>query len=178
MSSVLCFVVAAVLILSDQLVKMWAVNSLAPVETMNIIPGLLSFTYVENRGAAFGIFEGQRAFITLLVLAILAGAAWLLFSNKIKGRLERICMTMIIAGGLGNLIDRIRLGYVVDFIDINQLFSYPMFNLADCFVVVGACLLMVSVLLEEKRDKKAENAAKAENTEPENKDADTNRSDS
>lgn len=155
MSAVMCVVVAAVLFAADQLVKLWAIKSLAPVGSMEIISGLLSFTYVENRGAAFGIFQGQRTFIIVLVLAILGVIGWLLFTNRIKAPIERVCTTMIIAGGLGNLVDRIRLGFVVDYIDINQLFSYPMFNLADCFVVIGCCLLVVSVMFEEKRNKKA-----------------------
>lgn len=179
MSAVVCVIVAAVLLAADQLVKLWAVNTLAPVETIQVIPGVLSFTYVENRGAAFGIFQGQRSFIIILVLVILGIVGWLLFTNRIKATLERVCTTMIIAGGLGNLIDRIRLGFVVDYIDINQLFAYPMFNLADCFVVVGSCLLVVYVMLEEKRDKKtAEQNTNSQITNSENEDnADKDRSD-
>ena len=179
MSAVMCVVVAAILFAADQLVKLWAINSLAPVGTMQVIPGLLSLTYVENRGAAFGIFQGQRAFIIILVVVILGIVGWMLFTNRIKATLERVCTTMIIAGGLGNLVDRIRLGFVVDYIDINQLFAYPMFNLADCFVVVGSCLLVVSVMLEEKREKKTAEV----DVQPENEaeeiieDADKDRSD-
>lgn len=176
MSAIMCVVVAAVLFAADQLVKLWAVNNLAPIGTMQVIPGLLSFTYVENRGAAFGIFQGQRTFIIVLVLAILGVVGWLLFTNKIKAPLERICTTMIIAGGIGNLVDRIRLGFVVDYIDINQLFAYPMFNLADCFVVVGCCLMVVSVMLEEKREKKTGTVSEKDTVEIV-EDADSNRSD-
>lgn len=177
MSAVACVIIAAVLFVCDQLAKLWAIKVLAPINTMQIISGFLSFTYVENRGAAFGIFQGQRTLLVLLVVAIIGGACWLLFTNRIKEKLERLCITMIIAGGLGNLVDRIRLGYVVDFIDINQWFSYPMFNLADCFVVVGACLLVISVLLEEKKAKAAA-ASKTESKEQKvTDDADSNRSD-
>lgn len=151
MSPIVCLIMVAVLVGCDQIVKLWVVNSLAPVVTMPIISGVLSFTYVENTGAAFGIFTGQRTLLIILVAAILCGACWLIFSGKVKGNLERLCVTLIISGGLGNLIDRVRHGFVVDFIDINQLFAYPMFNLADCFVVVGACLLVISVLLEGKK---------------------------
>ncbi|HWP51879.1 MAG TPA: signal peptidase II [Clostridia bacterium] len=144
-------ILVAVLVSCDQLIKLWALNSLAPVGTMTIIPGVLSFTYVENRGAAFGIFTGQRTLLIILVAAILCGAGWLLFSGKIKGTLDRLCILLIISGGLGNLIDRIRHGFVVDYIDINALFSYPMFNLADCCVVVGACLMLISALRSERQ---------------------------
>lgn len=176
MSAIMCVVVAAVLFAADQLVKLWAINSLAPIGSMQVISGLLSFTYVENRGAAFGIFQGQRSFIIILVLAILGVVGWLLFSGRIKAPLERVCTTMILAGGIGNLVDRIRLGFVVDYIDINQLFAYPMFNLADCFVVVGCCLLVVSVMLEEKRDKKTDEKSESDNLEIV-EDADSDRSD-
>ena len=151
MSVTICLILVAVLVSCDQLIKLWALNSLASVGTMTIIPGVLSFTYVENRGAAFGIFTGQRTLLIILVAAILCGAGWLLFSGKIKGALDRLCILMIISGGLGNLIDRIRHGFVVDYIDINALFSYPMFNLADCCVVVGACLMLISVLRSERQ---------------------------
>lgn len=151
MSTTICLILVAMLVACDQLIKLWALNSLAPVGTMTVLPGILSFTYVENRGAAFGIFTGQRTLLIILVVAILCGAAWLLLSGKIKGTLDRLCVLLIISGGLGNLIDRIRHGFVVDYIDINALFSYPMFNLADCCVVVGACLMLVSALRSERK---------------------------
>lgn len=135
----------------DQIIKLWAINSLAPIGTMTVIPGVLSLTYVENRGAAFGIFTGQRTLLILLVAAILCGALWLLLSGKIKDHLERLCVLLIISGGFGNLIDRIRHGFVVDYIDINALFSYPMFNLADCCVVVGACLMLVAAFRPDRK---------------------------
>ncbi len=151
MSATICLILAAVLVACDQLIKLWALNSLAPVGTMMVIPGFLSFTYVENRGAAFGIFTGQRTLLIIMVAAILCGAGWMLLSGKIKGTLERLCVLLIISGGLGNLIDRIRHGFVVDYIDINALFSYPMFNLADCCVVVGACLMLIAAFRSERK---------------------------
>ncbi|MEA5134920.1 MAG: signal peptidase II [Candidatus Fimivivens sp.] len=151
MSATICIILVAVLVASDQIIKLWALNSLAPVGTMTVIPGILSFTYVENRGAAFGIFTGQRTLLIIMVAAILCAAGWLLISGKIKDALERICVMLIISGGLGNLIDRIRHGFVVDYIDINALFSYPMFNLADCCVVVGACLMLIVAFRSERK---------------------------
>lgn len=172
MTNIVCFIIVAVLVACDQMIKFWAVNSLAPVGTISVISGVLNFTYVENRGAAFGIFTGQRTLLILLVSTILCGACWLLVSGKAKTRLERLCVVLIVSGGLGNLIDRIRLGFVVDYIDINPLFSYPMFNLADCCVVTGAVLLVVLVLLEEKKK------ARSSVSEEKNKDVDTDSSNS
>ncbi|MFV0498150.1 MAG: signal peptidase II [Candidatus Fimivivens sp.] len=154
MSAIICFILVAVLVICDQLIKLWALNSLAPVSTMMVIPGVLSFTYVENSGAAFGIFTGRRTLLIIIVATILCVAAWLLINGKIRGKLERLSTLFIISGGLGNLIDRIRYGFVVDYIDINALFSYPMFNLADCCVVVGACLMLVAAFRSEQKTPK------------------------
>jgi len=150
MSFAVCIIVSILLFFADQLSKIWVINYLKPVDSIKIIDGFLSFTYVENTGAAFGIFQGQKWLLTLIVSVVICIAFWTLYTNKINRTIERICVTMIIAGGLGNLCDRIRYGFVVDFIDINQLFSYPMFNVADCFVVVGAILMVISVVFEEK----------------------------
>ncbi|WMJ84296.1 signal peptidase II [Oscillospiraceae bacterium LTW-04] len=158
MSATICFILVAVLVICDQLIKLWALNSLAPIGTMMVIPGVLSFTYVENPGAAFGIFTGRRTLLIILVATILCVAAWLLLSGKIKGRLEKLSTLLIISGGLGNLIDRIRYGFVVDYIDINALFSYPMFNLADCCVVVGACLMLITAFRSEQKTQQQQHA--------------------
>ncbi len=159
MSFVVCLIISIIVFIFDQLSKVWVLNTIKPVGSIKIIPGLLSFTYVENTGAAFGIFEGQRGLLIVIVCAVLAAALWALYSNKISGRIERICISFIIAGGLGNVIDRIRYGFVVDFIDINELFSYPMFNVADCFVVMGAILLVIATMFEDSKKKKLEQAA-------------------
>ena len=150
MSGLLWLLLSAVLFICDQFAKVWALRDLAPIGSIPVA-GFLKFTYVENRGAAFGIFQGQTALLASVTMAILCGAVWLLFSGKVKLPLEKACISLIIAGGAGNLYDRLTRGFVVDFIDINALFSYPMFNLADCFVVAGACLLILGVLLEEVR---------------------------
>ncbi len=154
MSGLLWLLLSAVLLICDQLAKLWALRFLAPVGSIPVA-GFLKFTYVENRGAAFGIFQGQTSLLAAVTVAILGGAVWLLFSGRVRLPLEKLCIALIIAGGAGNLYDRMIRGFVVDFIDINALFPYPMFNLADCFVVAGACLLILGVFLEESRQKKA-----------------------
>ena len=158
MSFVVCLIISAVVFAFDQISKLWVLQTIKPISTMKIIPGLLSFTYVENTGAAFGIFEGQKWLLIVIVFGVIIAALWALYSNKISGKLERVCFSFIIAGGLGNVADRIRYGFVVDFLDINELFSYPMFNVADCFVVVGAILLVIVTLFEDSKKKKLEQA--------------------
>ena len=154
MSFAFCITLSMIFFALDQLSKFWVINSLKPVGSINIISGLLSFTYVENTGAAFGIFQGQRGLLIAIVLLIVCAALWALYTNKFSNPLERLSISMIISGGLGNLLDRVRYGFVVDFIDINQLFEYPMFNVADCFVVVGAILMVAAVMFEDSLNKK------------------------
>ena len=142
---------------ADQLTKLAAVRLLKP-GSVTALPGVLDFTYVENRGAAFGILADHRwVFLVLSAAAIAAIFAYIIIS-KPRSRLLLISLGLIAGGGIGNMIDRVARGYVVDMFDL-QLFRYPIFNLADCFVVVGAILGAVYYLfLYEKYDaKKKEN---------------------
>ena len=150
------FALAAALIAADQLIKIWALRVLQPVGTMEFLPGLLRWTYVENRGAAFGIFAGQRWLLSAISIAVVVGCIWLLASKKLHSCAENVCIALIAAGGAGNLIDRILRGFVVDYIDVNALFSYPMFNFADCCVVVGAVLFAVLTFLSDAKEKKSD----------------------
>ncbi len=148
------FAVAA-LIAIDQYIKIWAINDLMPIHSMEVIPGLLDFTYVENYGAAFGIFQGNKLFLVGFTSIVLIGLVVLLAKGYFKGKIVTTAITLIIAGGIGNLIDRVRLGYVVDYLDISPLFSYPVFNFADCCVVIGTIIFgFYIVFLEEKMDTK------------------------
>jgi signal peptidase II len=151
MSVTLSFILAGGLFACDQLIKLWAIEVLAPTPGIVLIPGVLGLTYVENYGAAFGIFQGQRALLTVVAGLVLAAACWALASGRLKRPVERLSAALILAGGAGNLFDRVLRGYVVDYIDINQLFSYPMFNLADCCVVIGALLMAAAILWEDRR---------------------------
>jgi len=153
------FIIIAVSVAVDQYVKMWALDTLRPVGTIQFIPGLLKWTYVENRGAAFGIFDGQRWILSVVSVVIVLACFYVLIKKLFKTRLENLCVALIAGGGIGNLIDRISRGFVVDYIDINELFSYPMFNFADCCVVVGAVLFAVYVIVSDtkkEKEKKAE----------------------
>jgi signal peptidase II len=154
MSVLLPFLLSGAIVLADQLIKAWVSASLAPDGSIWAIENVMKLTYVENRGAAFGILQGQRALLSLAVLAVVGAAAYMIAARKLTAPLAVWPLAMVIGGGLGNLIDRLRLGYVVDYIDINPLFSYPMFNLADCCVVCGTILIAVYLFFFEERDKK------------------------
>lgn len=145
--------VSAFLVAVDQLLKVWALQTLAGGPSILVIPGLLQFTYVENRGAAFGIFQGRVGLLSLFTLAVIVVALILLIRGRLRHPLLMWSVGLIIAGGVGNLIDRVFRSFVVDYIDISPLFSFPVFNFADCCVVIGTAMLAVYMLLIDGRKK-------------------------
>ncbi|MGM9532271.1 signal peptidase II [Intestinibacter sp.] len=142
----------ALLIAFDQIIKAWALNDLQYKGSISVINDVFNLTYVENRGAAFGLFQNnQWAFIVVALVASIIGL-YFLHSNKISSKLGKLSVVLIIAGALGNLIDRIRLDYVVDYFDFVFIWNY-VFNLADCFIVVGTFLLCVYVIISDNKQK-------------------------
>lgn len=139
--------IAVALLALDQYFKHLAVTHLKNKPSKLIIPKVLQFTYVENRGAAFGIFQGRRFLLVILVGLILAAMVYFLLSGRIENNFITLMASGIIAGGLGNLIDRILYGYVIDFIDVTPLFSFPVFNFADCCVVVSSVLILLYLFI-------------------------------
>ena len=134
-------------VILDQVTKYFAVLYLKGQEAILLIPGVLELRYLENRGAAFGILQGGKIVFLIITPIVLLVAAYVLFRMPDGGkyRVLRILLDCIIIGAVGNMIDRIRLDYVVDFIYIS-LIDFPIFNVADMFVsiatVVGAVLLL------------------------------------
>ena len=159
--------IAAIIILigADQAVKYWAVENLKPVGNMDFIRigdlEILDLTYVENQGAIFGSMAGQRWFLVGITSILIIAAMVFMFYIVKKSRFFAVVSALFVAGGVGNLIDRIRFGYVVDMFDI-ELFSFAVFNVADICVTVAEGMMIVYLLLELKKDmakKKAEKAA-------------------
>lgn len=131
----------------DQLTKFLTVKFLKPIGTKPLIDGIFHFTYVENRGAAFGILQNQRwvfLFITTLAMVLLGYYLYTLKSEE-GTFLLRLSIAFIIGGGIGNLIDRTFLGYVIDTFHF-KLIDFPVFNVADSFVVIGTGLFIIYVL--------------------------------
>lgn len=152
--------VIAVLTVIDQLTKYAAVMTVKVNGPKEFLFGLFQFRYVENTGAAFSSFSDNTMLLTVATVIILAGCLILLLSKKIKSMFMNICLLLVIAGGLGNVIDRILNGYVVDFIE--PLFiDFAVFNFADCCITVGAILMIIYQIYEifSERKKKAENNA-------------------
>lgn len=140
----------AAIVIADQIAKYFTVTYIPTVGVQPFIPGLLQITYVRNTGAAFSSFEGQQWLFALIFL-VLTGLIFCEYFKKPMGfsTFERWCIAAIYGGGLGNMIDRVRLGYVVDMIETTFM-KFPVFNVADCFITCGCIALMVSLLLVHK----------------------------
>lgn len=138
------FIVVFIVVL-DQLTKYLAKTYLEPVGSIPLIRNVFHFTYVENRGAAFGILQNQRWLFIVLTVVISAVIAYYLFFRNPENMVLTVALSMILGGAIGNLIDRVRLGYVVDMLHF-VLIDYPVFNVADSFVVIGTILLAYYML--------------------------------
>lgn len=144
-------------VIIDQITKYITLKSLKPIGSIEVLNGILSFTYVENRGAAFGILQNARwVFIIITVLAIAAIIGYV-FKVKPTDKTLLASLSLILSGAVGNMIDRIFRGFVVDMIEVTFI-DYPVFNFADCCVVVGAILLAVYIIFIYKEPVKEDNA--------------------
>lgn len=146
-------IIIAALTVIDQLTKYLVVTNLEIGESCMTIPHFIEVRYVRNYGGMMGTFEGMGRILGAATILILAAGIILIILKKIRLGVPYVCITMIIAGGIGNLIDRIRLGYVIDF--INVLFvDFYVFNFADCLVTVGAFLLIFYEIYSLIKDSK------------------------
>ena len=142
------------LIAADQGLKYWVVSHLALGESAPLLPGVVQLTRLHNTGAAWSSFSGMTTVLIAVTVVLIVGVLVLLVKRIVRHPAGVAGCLLILGGGIGNLIDRIFRGYVVDMFNL-QLFRYPIFNLADCFVVVGAILGGIYYLfLYEKTDKK------------------------
>ena len=152
--------VMVLIVALDQLTKYLTVLYLKPISTLPIIRDVLHLTYVENQGAAFGMLKEHRwVFMVISTVAIL-GILIYMFKAKPKSRLVCLSLSFIIAGGIGNMIDRVALGYVVDMIDF-RIINFAVFNVADSFVCIGAGMLMVWLIVSGVQEYNLEKAGKA-----------------
>lgn len=138
------FIVILIIVI-DQISKYFARIYLKPVKTIPVIDNFFHLTYVENRGAAFGILQNQLWFFIVITIMVGFALIYMMISMPEKNKHIKLILAMILGGAIGNFIDRIRLGYVVDFLDF-KIWSY-IFNVADSFIVIGAILLGGIMLL-------------------------------
>ena len=159
----ICIMVGAIFV--DQITKWLAVIFLQGngVIGWTGVDWFIRFRYVENRGAAWGMFSDQRwvfmIFSTVAIVAVLA----FMFIKKPKNKLLCAALSLIVAGGIGNMIDRIFVGYVVDFLEFSFM-DFPVFNGADCFVCIGAAMLILYLTMDTVREMKADKLNKAGST--------------
>ena len=139
----------AVLIGLDQALKYWTVTHLALGESAELIPGFLQLTRLHNYGAAWSSLSGKVVVLLVVTGVLMVAVAWLLIKKIVRHPLGVTAGLFLLGGGLGNMIDRVRLGYVVDMLETTFM-DFPVFNVADCFITCGCAVLMVSLLLMHK----------------------------
>ena len=141
---------AAVIAVADQLVKYFVLTHIPLFGTMELLPGVVGLTYVQNYGAAFSSLQGMRWLFVVILVVFIGVVIW---DYKVKymrfTTFERWCIASICGGGIGNMIDRVRYGFVVDMFR-TEFMNFPIFNVADCFITCGCIALVVSLLFFNK----------------------------
>ena len=148
MKKLLSLVIIVVGIVADQIFKNWIVANIQLGDTEKIWPNVLSLTYIKNDGAAWSSFSCQQWFFLILTPIVLVVALWFLW-KKMAQNWYFIGLTLIIAGALGNFIDRIRQGFVVDMFQ-TEFINFPIFNIADILLSVGFVLLFIAILTDKE----------------------------
>lgn len=145
----LFLLLSALSVVIDQISKLAVLKYLRPVETLPLIEDIFHLTYVENRGAAFGIFQNQRWIFIALTIVVVCLLLYVVFIKKFRNKIFLICGGLVCGGAVGNLIDRIFRGYVVDMFDF-RLIHFPVFNVADICVCIGVILAGVYFVFFDK----------------------------
>ena len=140
--------IIAALIVLDQVVKAYVVQNIALGEVKTWIPNLVSLTYLQNRWAAFSILQDQQLLFAVITLVVVVGAIWYLHKHMEDSFWMVLGLTLIIAGGLGNFIDRVSQGFVVDMFHLDFI-NFAIFNVADSYLTVGVIVLLIAMLKEE-----------------------------
>ena len=141
---------ALLVVAADQITKFITIANIPLYGDVPFLPGFLQFTYVQNTGAAFSALQGMRWLFVGIFVVLTALLLWEYFKARLPfTTFERWCIAAIYGGGLGNVIDRVRLGYVVDMIE-TQFIEFPIFNVADCFITCGCILLIAHIIFFNK----------------------------
>ncbi len=157
MAKIISVIAIAVLTAIDQIIKFFVERDLQPIHELSFIDGFIGWQYVRNTGAAFGSFSNNTVLLSVFTgIVIVAGLVFLLI-GKIKSKFCQVCAVLIISGGLGNLIDRVMLGYVIDYIEV-QFVNFAVFNFADILVTCGSFMLIGYMLYDIYRERKQEKA--------------------
>ena len=136
------------LVIIDQIIKLLVFKYLRPIGSITLIDGVLSLTYLPNIGAAFGLWNNRWVLVGVNILVILV-IIKLITSKKYEfTKHMKLAYSLVLAGGITNLIDRLFRGFVIDYIDISSLFDYPIFNLADICIVIGVVIIMFTIIIK------------------------------
>ena len=140
----------------DQATKMWIQSNPAVLAGTELIPGFMYLNYVKNTGAAWSMLSGQQVLLSLIAVVEIGVLLWFLVKVRGKKRLTEAALALMIGGALGNLWDRLYLGYVRDFIDTYPFgYDFPVFNIADAALCIGVGLLMIEMIREDRKEKKS-----------------------
>lgn len=146
-------ILSIIFIIIDQVSKIIVVNNLTNNKSIEVIKSFFYLTYTNNKGAAFSILTGRRILLILVALVVIGVLIYYVRKNKIEGKVNKIALSLVIGGSIGNLIDRILRGAVVDFIDVKIFgYNFPIFNLADTFIVIGVFLLIIEMFRKEHKN--------------------------
>ena len=143
------FIWGVALAIADQLLKKLFSGTMQLGESIPVLPGIFHLTYIQNPGAAFGLFENQTLFFIVIAAFLLAFLAFAYKELAAQGVWVRFGMSLLAGGAVGNLLDRVRLGAVIDYLDFR---IWPIFNLADIGICLGAALIVWGLLREEGRE--------------------------
>ncbi|MDO5043892.1 MAG: signal peptidase II [Coriobacteriia bacterium] len=155
LASLVFLLIIAVLLVIDQSSKVWAREALAGLTSPLVgIPKILNFTYVENTGAAFGILEGAYWYFIVMATLVSLASLWFILGGHYHSKLQVFSLSLIVAGALGNIIDRIAYGFVTDFLSF-AFMNFPVFNVADICITIGAALFVIAVLFLDSNEEKA-----------------------
>lgn len=148
----IALIIGALIAIIDQVIKLLVVNYLKPVGTVNVIGDVFKLTYVENRGVAFGMFQGMQWVFVIITVIMLAVVVYLMYKRRPKNKFFYVISALIIGGGIGNLIDRVFYGYVIDYLSLS--FFPPVCNFADYCITIGVFLFAIYLLFFSESFKK------------------------
>ncbi len=146
------FIISILIVILDQVTKHLAIEHLKTSAPYIVLDNFFQFHYVENYGAAFGILEGKKVFFIIMTLAVVVGISFFLIKHYHEINVFlRIGISFLLGGAIGNFIDRVRFGYVVDFISFRLVgrYDFPVFNIADIAIVIGTGLILILVLFDK-----------------------------
>ncbi len=150
MTYLLMTLFTVLIVAADQITKLLTLTHIPLYGHVDVLPGVVGLTYVQNTGAAWSSFQGMIWLFALIFVIFTVALVWEFSKKRLPfTTFERWCLVAIYAGGLGNMIDRLRLGYVVDMIQ-TEFISFPVFNVADCFITCGCIALLVHLFLFNK----------------------------